>query len=54
MNLFCLLFGHKTVHKAMTGNYVIGSNLVGMEFKIPLYRWERTTFVLAVGRWFIK
>ncbi len=49
--LICLLWGHKTVHKAFTGNTLTYTDrLTGADHTAPCYRWERTPFCTRCGK----
>lgn len=48
-SLLCLLFGHRTIHKAMTGTFQT-KNGFGMDQTGHYYKWERTPFCTRCGK----
>jgi hypothetical protein len=48
--LICYLWGHKTVHKAYTGQKVNCVGLMGNKYTISLYKFERTNFCTRCGK----
>lgn len=47
--LICLLWGHKTVVKAYTGQTYQTASYLGDPLTVSLYRWERQRFCLRCG-----
>jgi len=48
--LICWLWGHKTIHKAVTGNTMeITQSMTGMLNTVPIFKYERTTFCTRCG-----
>ena len=48
--LICLLWGHKTVHKATTGAFDTTNPLTGLPQKGHYYRFTRTLFCTRCGK----
>ena len=49
-HLICWLWGHKTVHKAYTGETMPHHDmLLNQVIQAPLYKWERTKFCTRCG-----
>lgn len=47
--LICFIWGHKTVHKAYTGQVLSVVGVLGNRYDISLYRYEKTTFCIRCG-----
>lgn len=47
--LICLLWGHKTVVKAYTGQTYETCSYAGTPLSVSLYRWQRQRFCLRCG-----
>ena len=45
----CWLFGHKTVHKAFTGQVLVADGAFDRNVKHPLYKYEKTKFCVRCG-----
>lgn len=48
--LICLIWGHKTVHKAYTGETLPVTGKLGNAYKVALYRYERTSYCTRCGK----
>ena len=49
--LICWLWGHKTVHKVVTGNTMeVTEPMTGLLKTVVLCKWERTPFCTRCGR----
>jgi hypothetical protein len=48
--LICWLWGHKTTHKAYTGETYHSVSLAGNQHTVSLYRWARTDFCTRCGK----
>lgn len=48
--LICLLWGHKTVHKAVNGEYDTLDRLTGLPTKGHYYDWRRTPYCTRCGK----
>lgn len=48
--LICKLWGHKTVHKAFTGEQTECVGIAGNQYTIQLYKWETTKFCTRCGK----
>jgi len=48
--MICLLWGHKTVHKAYTGEKMKVTRILGNSHDVPLYRYEKTDFCIRCGK----
>lgn len=48
--LICLLWGHKTVHKAATGEFATVDRLTGRPTIGHYYKWERTPYCTRCGK----
>jgi len=48
--IICLLWGHKTVHKAYTGEVISVLGSLGNRHDISLYRYEKTDFCIRCGK----
>ena len=48
--LICLLWGHKTVHKAYTGEKIRVRGVGGNEYDISLYKHHRTNYCTRCGK----
>ena len=48
--IICLLWGHKTVHKAYTGEKLTLIGRLGNTYELPVYRYEVSNFCTRCGR----
>ncbi len=49
--LICWIWGHKTIHKAVTGNKITTTNqFTGQDQISLLYKYERTPFCTRCGK----
>jgi hypothetical protein len=48
--LICLLWGHKTIHKATTGEYATVDRLTGQPTTGHYYKFDRTPFCARCGK----
>lgn len=48
--LICLIWGHKTVHKAFTGKKIDCIGLAGNEYTKSLYKFQRTKYCTRCGK----
>lgn len=48
--IVCFLWGHKTVHKAYTGEKMAVVGVMGNRYDISLYRYEKTDFCIRCGK----
>lgn len=47
--LICRIWGHKTVHKAYTGEKVSVLGALGYRYDISLFRYQKTDFCIWCG-----
>jgi len=47
--LICLIWGHKTVHKAYTGEKISILSILGYRYDSSLYRYQKTDFCTRCG-----
>ena len=46
----CWLFGHKTLHKAMTGETLTYDGMFDRDIKVPLFKWEKSPYCTRCGK----
>jgi len=47
--IICFLWGHKTVHKAYTGEQMSCISRLGTEYTISLFLYKKTPFCIRCG-----
>lgn len=47
--IICLILGHKTVHKAYTGEKIDAVGVMGNHFTILMFKYEKTPFCTRCG-----
>jgi len=47
--LICSIWGHKTIHKAYTGEKISVLGMLGYRYDIALYRFKKTDFCTRCG-----
>ncbi len=48
--IYCFLWGHKTVHKAYTGEKMRCVGMLGNEYDISMFRYNKTSFCTRCGK----
>jgi len=48
--VLCFLLGHKTVHKAYTGEKMCCVGVLGNEYDILMFHYNRTSFCTRCGK----
>ncbi len=52
--LICLIWGHKILARAFTGETMDQTNYNGEPVKVGLYKWKRYDFCLRCGKDFVR